>query len=76
MENKIITQLTFNWFYTPEGEGFDTVTVGKEFQGRTCIKIIEHLPMGEGDRLWYDAGYSDGTILRIFNPNTVTFIDQ
>jgi hypothetical protein len=69
-----IGSIIYNWYATPEnGEEFSQIIAGKIYQGITCVKITEHLPMGEGDRLWYDVYYSDGSIDRIYNPNYVSY---
>lgn len=63
----MIKKICFNWFFTQEdGEEYDKYVVGLN-----CIKIEEHLPVGEGDRLYYDIYLEDGTMLRTFNPNLV-----
>lgn len=38
-----------------------------------CIAIEEHPAKGEGDRWYYDIFFDDGTVVRTFNPNKVTF---
>lgn len=50
---------------TVYGEEADYYKVGVN----GVILIDEHLPMGNGDRLWYDVHYEDGHVLRLFNPN-------
>lgn len=37
------------------------------------VEILEHQAMGEGDKWYYDIVFDDGSILRTFNPNKVTF---
>jgi hypothetical protein len=68
-----IESIVYNWYATTEnGEERGTITVGKTYNELICKKIVEHLPMGEGDKLRYDVYFSDGSIDRIFNPNYVS----
>ena len=63
----MIKSIEFNWFFTQEdGEAYTKYSVGTN-----CIKIEQHLPFAEGDRVFYDIYLEDGTILRTFNPNLV-----
>lgn len=63
----MVSRIDFNWFFSQEtGEGFNQYNAGIN-----CIKIEEHLPCSEGDRLYYDIYLEDGTIVRTFNPNFV-----
>lgn len=68
-EDKLITCLTHNWFATPDGDHDETFTVGT----RNVTAIKEHQAQGEGDKWFYDVFYADGTIIRLFNPNSVKF---
>lgn len=73
-----ITRVIFNWYATPEnGEEFTQIEVNNYNDDLSkdvvCIQIDEKLPAGEGDRLWYDCHFSDGTMTRIFNPNMVFY---
>ena len=70
-----ITTIVFNWFaINPEsGEEFTSYKVGVDYRGRKVIEIIEHLPKGEGDRLWYDIIWDNGENERVFNPNQIFF---
>ena len=69
----MITEIIFNWYATTEhGEEFSKYAVGTGYLGVVCEKIEEHRPMGDGDKWYYDVYLSNGTIERIFNPNTVT----
>lgn len=72
---KKILKLTYNWFFTPEGEANDTVEVGKpEYTTKKIItEINEHCAMGESDKWYYDIHFEDGTLKRIFNPNQVFY---
>ena len=67
-----IVQLITDWFYTPDGDGFDHYEVGKN----EIKEIREHLPQGEGDRLWYDVEYENGNVKRLYNPNSVSFVKE
>lgn len=40
------------------------------------VEIQEHLPRGDGDRLWYDIVFNDGHIIRVFNPSYVTLYPE
>lgn len=63
----MIKKILFNWFFTQEnGEEYNKYVVGLN-----CSKIEEHLPLCEGDRLYYDIHLEDHTILRTFNPNLI-----
>lgn len=68
-----ITSVTFNWFSGNNGDEFTRRIVGNKYGLVTVVKITEHLPMGDGDRLYYDIHYSDGGFNRVFNPNEVSF---
>ena len=37
------------------------------------IKIEEHEPAGDGDKLFYSIFYGGNIVLRVFNPNTVSY---
>ena len=72
---KRIIEIHFNWYATPEnGEEVTIVMFGAMFRGKQVIEITEHLPAGEGDRLWYDLIFHGrkGSV-RIFNPNLVVY---
>lgn len=63
----MIERIEFNWFFTQEeGEAYSKYVVGQN-----CISIVEHLPMWEGDRLYYDIYLDDNTVIRTFNPNQI-----
>ncbi len=64
-----IKRLIANWFYTPDGDGYDTYEVGKY----NVIKITEHTAQGSGDKWFYDVEFLDNKTRRIFNPNSVDF---
>lgn len=62
----MIKRIIYNWYYTKNGEVFKEYRVGVG----EVIKIEEHIPKGEEDRLWYEVyDTSDKLIARIFNPN-------
>lgn len=58
---------------------FDNYTVGSTYSNgddqprKECIRIEEHLPMGEGDKLFYDVFFSGASMIREFNPNEVFY---
>lgn len=64
-----IVQVIADWFYTNDGEGWDSYEVGKN----DVIKIIENKPRGEGDKWYYDIHYTNGRMERLFNPNSVSY---
>ncbi len=69
-----ITSIQYNWSFASgagEGEDYYIEEIGK----KGVIKIKEHLPQGEGDRLYYDIIYKD-KVQRVFNPNVVTYIKE
>jgi len=68
----MIIDLITNWFYTPDGEDYKQYTVGK----CEVVAINQHRPEGEGDRWSYDIIYENGKVVKVFNPNTVTFKDS
>lgn len=39
-------------------------------------KIIYHTPMGEGDLHFVDVFYTDGEVIRFFNPSAVTWRER
>jgi len=64
-----IQRIIFNWYIDyNNNDQFQERSVGYN-----CKEIIEHLPLGEGDRLWYDVIHSDDSIERVFNINSVNF---
>lgn len=71
-----IESLIFNWFYTPDGEFFSPRHVGFRVGNKTCVQIEEHLPQGDGDRLYYDVIYDDHSKERVFNPNQVFYMPE
>jgi hypothetical protein len=74
-EKKEVTELHFN--YKPacsDGkdvycEEWNTAKVGDG----DVMSIHEHLPEGEGDRLYYDIVLTGGKVVRTFNPCKVYF---
>ena len=68
-----ITSLTANWFAWTDaheaGEEYADYTVGK----KGVVGITEHRPTDPNDKWYYDIGFDDGAIIRVFNPNTVKF---
>lgn len=81
MKKRQISGLTFNWFFSNEtGEEFGSRHIGQEAyrlgsqqEKITCTSIVEHEPMGPGDRFYYDVYMSNGDSERIFNPNQVFY---
>ncbi len=80
-----IIEIYYNWFQCGDIEsGMDEdwdcyivgSTAGVKGDLKSTIEIIEHLPKGEGDRLWYDIMFNDGTMERIFNPNKVIMSNE
>ena len=68
----MIKRIDFNWFFSQEaGEHCE-----QYIAGINCLKIEEHLPFGEGDRVFYDIYLEDRTILRTFNPNFVVITKE
>ena len=65
-----IHNIVFNWFGTESGDEFHTYTVGQS----NVTNITEHLPQFEGDRLYYNVEFEDGSMDRFFNVNSVKFI--
>lgn len=69
-----ILKIEFNWFATPDGESFTVRNYLESYgEGKQVLDIAEHLPEGEGDRLYYDIYYYNKTKERVFNPNRVIF---
>lgn len=66
MDRKIV-KITHNWRQVEGGEDYDSYTVGNY----SVVEITEHRPAGEGDKFFYDVQLKDGSIIRLFNPNTV-----
>ena len=72
---KEITELRYN--YRPVAsdgkevfaESWDSVNI----TDKGVKSIVEHLPQGEGDRLYYDVEYEDGKVYRTFNPCGVVY---
>jgi hypothetical protein len=76
--DRTIKTIWFNWFApnTYGGEEYSTYTVGEKRPGapdRTVTAILEHWPMGEGDRWYYDVEFDNGDMERIFHPHQVKF---
>ena len=70
--NMKIKQVVANWFYTDDaGEEYETYTVGEN----GVMEIKEHKPQGEGDRWFYDVEYAEMGVKRVFNINSVSFVD-
>lgn len=68
---KKIIELRTNWHInSDQGEDYNLYEVGK----RGVERITEHLPRGEGDRLYYDVHKTGGTTLRLYNPDCVTTV--
>jgi len=77
---KKIIEVYYNWFSWCDGSDagdagndWERARIGEEHKDTKLIvkEIKEHLPQGEGDRLYYDILFEDDTELRIFNPNNV-----
>lgn len=72
---KKIMELRFN--YCPSVSDGESL-FGEEWEEAKITddnidSIHEHKPAGEGDRWFYDIVYTDGTVIRIFNPNLVKY---
>lgn len=69
----VVQEIHFNWYpATERGETYaryNTFEVGED----NVTEIKEHPAIGEGDKWFYDVIFEDGTIKRIFNPNTVFY---
>ena len=71
----MITKLVYNWHQNGDtesgmGEDYNTAEVGKKHITNDIVKeTIEHRAYGEGDKLFYDVIFDNGTELRVFNPN-------
>jgi len=76
---KKIIEVTWNWSPACMESNGDRI----DYYSDTCetahisnekvLKIEEHIAMGEGDKFFYDIFFVDGTVHRIFNPNTVYY---
>lgn len=64
---KKIQSITFNWFYTPEGEQYDRRTVGVD----GVLRIEKYDSYYDGPPAHFTIFYMDGRMLDIHNPNTV-----
>lgn len=74
--SRIIFGIIYNWSPDPRlGKGsYSSFFVGDPITHmRTVTHIEEHLPRGDGDRLWYDVYFADGTMTRLFNVNQVHY---
>ena len=61
-------------YYDSAGNKARRICVGDEVADSTkCTEINEHKAQGEGDKWFYDIHFSDGEIVRIFNPTEVLF---
>ena len=77
-DDKVITEISYNWFQSNDGheagEDYTRCVVGRQqADGKTPTDIKEHCAQGEGDKWFYDIFFDNGTVTRVFNPNTVTF---
>ncbi len=76
---KTITQITWNWspaLMESNGDRMDCYSDTCEIAKITdekVQKIEEQWAAGEGDKCFYDIFFTDGSIKRIFNPNTVDY---
>lgn len=71
-----IKRITYNWFQVNGGEDYYEREIGKTYGDIVCTKIDEHRAQGEGDKWYYDIHYSDESIVKIFNPNTVYYKNE
>lgn len=74
----MIKKLTYNWRQIGDmefgmSEEYEVAEVGViDMRNRLEVKeILEHSARGEGDKWYYDVIYTNGTEMRVFNPNTV-----
>lgn len=66
---KQIRTITYNWFYTSEGEGYEKCTVGLN----GIIRIEKHDSYYDGPPAHFTVHYEDGGMLDIHNPNTIAW---
>ena len=59
-------------FFSKDTTMFDSIQYDSE-DSEQIKEIKYHYPMGEGDKHYCDVYYTDGTIERLFEPNTITF---
>lgn len=65
----MIKKIEFNWFSTSERPYWEEYEVGKN----GVLEILEHRPLGEGDKWYYYVSFEDRHWERIFNINRVYF---
>ena len=68
---KEIQSITFNWFFTPDGENYDRRTVGVD----DVVRIEKYDSYYDGPPAHFTVFYQDGRMLDIHNPNTVAWIE-
>lgn len=75
-----IRSIKYNWHQVGAindhagcGEDYSICEVGCPREGKTVIEITENIPM-ESMQLWcFDVRFDDGSVKRIFHPNTVEY---
>ena len=50
----------------------DNIRVGE----KGVVEIDYHVPRGEGDAHYVDVVYEDKSFLRIFRPDSITFVEK
>lgn len=65
-----ISWIIIDWFFTNEGEDFSQYTVGKDYSGRTCEKIIISGPDNTCEKTRAVIYFSGGGTITSFNINS------
>ena len=74
-----VTDITWNW--SPacmEGTEYSMECYTDSYESASMcddnvLYILEYTPSIEGDKFYYDIYFTNKDVLRIFNPNTVTY---
>lgn len=66
---KSIKNIIVDWYATTDGDEYVMWKVGEN----EVAGIIEHLPRGDGDRYYCDVIKKDGTSIREFNINSISY---
>lgn len=75
MSKQIIQSIVYDYIpaMCTQHESFPEIYREHNVGVRGCVEIEEHPARGEGDKWYYDIFFEDGTVIRTFNPNQVTF---
>ena len=75
-----IRSIKYNWHQVGAindhagcGEDYSICEVGAPREGKIVVHIVEHFPTSGNQLHHYDVMFDDGSVKRIFNPNTVEY---